>query len=54
MTLPILQKLIEHLDRDLQYAIVEEGKLDLDSVTNYDNIKEEIKLKVCSHLCLIG
>jgi DNA polymerase epsilon subunit 1 len=41
-----LQQLIDHLDRDLHYAIVEEGKMGLDSVTNYDDVKEEIKHKV--------
>lgn len=42
----ILQKLIDNLDRDLKYAIEEEGKLELDGVTNYDDVKQEIKRKV--------
>lgn len=46
----ILQKLIDNLDRDLKYAIEEEGKLELDSVTNYDDVREEIKRKVGPHL----
>jgi DNA polymerase epsilon subunit 1 len=41
-----VQKLIDHLDRDLKYAIEVEGKLELEAVTNYDEIKEEIKCKV--------
>jgi hypothetical protein len=41
-----LQQLIDHLDRDLHYAIVEEGKMGFDSVTNYDDVKDEIKHKV--------
>lgn len=45
-----LQQLIDHLDRDLHYAIVEEGKMGLDSVTNYDDVKEEIKHKVVPSL----
>lgn len=48
----ILQKLIDNLDRDLKYAIEEEGKLELDSVTNYDDVKEEIKCKVGPHLSI--
>ena len=40
------QQLIENLDRDLQYAIAVEGKLDIDSVTNYDEVKDAIKQKV--------
>jgi DNA polymerase epsilon subunit 1 len=40
------QQLIDHLDRDLHYAIVEEGKMGLDSVTNYNDVKEEIKHKL--------
>lgn len=53
--LVILQKLIENLDRDLKYAIEEEGKLELDVVTNYDDVKEEIKRKVGAHLsaCIV-
>jgi len=42
----ILQKLIDCLDRDLKYAIEEEGKLEVDAVTNYDDVKDEIKRKV--------
>jgi DNA polymerase epsilon subunit 1 len=44
------QQLIENLDRDLQYAIAVEGKLDIHSVTNYDEVKDAIKQKV---LCLV-
>lgn len=40
------QGLINNLDRDLKYAIEEEGKLELESVTNYDEVKEDIKLKL--------
>jgi hypothetical protein len=40
------QQLIENLDRELQYAIAVEGKLDIDSVTNYDEVKDAIKQKV--------
>jgi DNA polymerase epsilon subunit 1 len=42
----LLQQLIENLDRDLQYAIAVEGKLDIDSVTNYDEVKDAIEQKV--------
>lgn len=41
-----LQQLIDNLDRDLQYAIVVEGKMDLESVTNYDEVKNAIWEKV--------
>ncbi|KNA12254.1 hypothetical protein SOVF_127620 [Spinacia oleracea] len=40
------QQLIDNLDRDLQYAIKVEGKMDLDSVSNYDEVKGEIKQKL--------
>ncbi|KAK2968075.1 hypothetical protein RJ640_000490, partial [Escallonia rubra] len=34
--------LINNLDRDLQYAIRVEGKMDLESVSNYDEVKDAI------------
>ncbi|XP_022730050.1 DNA polymerase epsilon catalytic subunit A-like isoform X3 [Durio zibethinus] len=36
------EQLISNLDRDLQYAIRVEGKMDLESVSNYDEVKNEI------------
>jgi len=42
----LLQQLIGNLDRDLQYVIAVEGKLDIDSVTNYDEVKDAIEQKV--------
>uniref|UniRef100_A0A0E0K092 DNA polymerase epsilon catalytic subunit n=1 Tax=Oryza punctata TaxID=4537 RepID=A0A0E0K092_ORYPU len=42
------EQLIANLDRDLQYAISVEGKLDIDSVTNYDEVKDVIKQKLVS------
>ncbi|OAY51429.1 DNA polymerase epsilon catalytic subunit A [Manihot esculenta] len=39
-------QLIGNLDRDLQYAIRVEGKMDLDSVSNYDEIKNAIMEKL--------
>ncbi|KAM5584440.1 DNA polymerase epsilon catalytic subunit A-like [Rosa sericea] len=36
------EQLINNLDRDLQYAIRVEGKMDLDSVSNYDEVKSSI------------
>uniref|UniRef100_J3LD65 DNA polymerase epsilon catalytic subunit n=1 Tax=Oryza brachyantha TaxID=4533 RepID=J3LD65_ORYBR len=42
------EQLIVNLDRDLQYAISVEGKLDIDSVTNYDEVKDAIKQKLVS------
>lgn len=45
----MLQLLINNLDRDLQYAIGVEGKMDLESVINYDEVKNAIMEKVvCS------
>ncbi|XP_039817999.1 DNA polymerase epsilon catalytic subunit A-like isoform X3 [Panicum virgatum] len=41
------EQLIGNLDRDLQYAISVEGKLDIGSVTNYD-VKDAIKQKLVS------
>ncbi|KAJ4832189.1 DNA polymerase epsilon catalytic subunit A [Turnera subulata] len=41
-------QLIENLDRDLQYAIRVEGKMELDSVSNYDEVKNAIKQKLLS------
>lgn len=41
-----LQQLISNLDRDLQYAIRVEGKMDLESVSNYDEVKNAIMEKV--------
>lgn len=40
------QLLIKNLDRDLQYAIRVEGKMDLDSISNYDEVKNAIMEKV--------
>ncbi|XP_049379283.1 DNA polymerase epsilon catalytic subunit A-like isoform X1 [Solanum stenotomum] len=40
--------LISNLDRDLQYSIVVEGKMDLESVTNYDEVKNAIMEKLMS------
>lgn len=40
------QQLIGNLDRDLQYAIRVEGKMDLDSITNYEDVKKAIMDKV--------
>ncbi|WVZ75286.1 hypothetical protein U9M48_023358, partial [Paspalum notatum var. saurae] len=42
------EQLIGNLDRDLQYAITVEGKLDIDSVTNYDEVKDAIEQKLVS------
>eukprot|EP00898_Chlorokybus_atmophyticus_P000434 jgi/Chlat1/1391/Chrsp12S02054 len=36
------QQLIDNLDRDLKYAIEVEEKVPLDSVTNYDEVRDEI------------
>ncbi|MCD7471233.1 DNA polymerase epsilon catalytic subunit A [Datura stramonium] len=38
--------LINNLDRDLQYAIGVEGKMDLESVLNYDEVKNAIMEKL--------
>ena len=43
-----LQQLINNLDRDLQYAIRVEGKMNLESVSNYDEVKNAIMEKVLS------
>ncbi|GAB4856744.1 DNA polymerase epsilon catalytic subunit A [Ancistrocladus abbreviatus] len=40
------QQLIDKLDRDLQYAIRVEGKMELESVTNYDEVKTTIMEKL--------
>lgn len=40
------QQLLNNLDRDLQYAIKVEGKMDLESVSNYDEVKNAIMEKV--------
>ncbi|XP_020536143.1 DNA polymerase epsilon catalytic subunit A isoform X2 [Jatropha curcas] len=39
-------QLIKNLDRDLQYAIRVEGKMDLDTVSNYDEVKNAIVEKL--------
>ncbi|CAJ1979167.1 unnamed protein product [Sphenostylis stenocarpa] len=39
------QQLMDNLDRDLQYAITVEGKMDLESVSNYDEVKNAIMEK---------
>lgn len=46
-----LQQLIVNLDRDLQYAIRVEGKMDVESVSNYDEVKNAIKEKVLLLCC---
>ncbi|KAL6577446.1 DNA polymerase epsilon catalytic subunit A [Orobanche minor] len=38
--------LLDNLDRDLQYAIRVEGKMDLESVSNYDEVKNAIREKL--------
>ncbi|MED6160431.1 DNA polymerase epsilon catalytic subunit A [Stylosanthes scabra] len=40
------EQLINNLDRDLQYAIRVEGKMDLESVSNYDEVKTAIMEKL--------
>lgn len=40
------QQLIKNLDRDLHYALRVEGKMDLDSISNYDEVKNAIVEKV--------
>ncbi|XP_057955577.1 DNA polymerase epsilon catalytic subunit A-like [Malania oleifera] len=40
------QQLIDNLDRDLQYAIRVEGKMDLKLVSNYDEVKNAIMAKL--------
>ncbi|XP_022862888.1 DNA polymerase epsilon catalytic subunit A-like [Olea europaea var. sylvestris] len=40
------EQLINNLDRDLQYAIRVEGKLDLESVLNYEEVKNAIMEKL--------
>lgn len=40
------QQLLGNLDRDLQYAIRVEGKMDVDSITNYEDVKKVIAEKV--------
>ncbi|GAV76364.1 LOW QUALITY PROTEIN: DNA_pol_B domain-containing protein/DNA_pol_B_exo1 domain-containing protein/DUF1744 domain-containing protein [Cephalotus follicularis] len=42
------EQLINNLDRDLQYAIQVEGKMDLESVSNYDEVKNAIMEKLVS------
>jgi hypothetical protein len=41
-----LQQLIDNLDRDLQYAITVEGKMEIDSISNYEDVKNAILQKV--------
>ncbi|KAI7990914.1 DNA polymerase epsilon catalytic subunit A [Camellia lanceoleosa] len=36
------EQLMNNLDRDLQYAIRVEGKMELESVSNYDEVKDAI------------
>ncbi|EPQ31767.1 uncharacterized protein PFL1_01099 [Pseudozyma flocculosa PF-1] len=38
-----VQKLIDDLDAALKFSIVEEGRLSLDDITNYDEVKAEIQ-----------
>ncbi|KAK8952512.1 DNA polymerase epsilon catalytic subunit A [Platanthera zijinensis] len=40
------EQLISNLDRDLHYAITVEGKLEVDSITNYDDVKNAIMEKL--------
>ncbi|KAL3518505.1 hypothetical protein ACH5RR_021094 [Cinchona calisaya] len=40
------EQLIDNLDRDLQYAIRVEGKMDLESVSNYAEVKDAISEKL--------
>ncbi|XP_050369951.1 DNA polymerase epsilon catalytic subunit A-like [Argentina anserina] len=40
------EQLINNLDRDLQYAIRVEGKMDLETVSNYDEVKNSILEKL--------
>ncbi|KAI3461306.1 hypothetical protein Pfo_017969 [Paulownia fortunei] len=40
------EQLLDNLDRDLQYAIRVEGKMDLESVSNYDEVKNAIREKL--------
>ncbi|KAL8475241.1 hypothetical protein ACS0TY_031590 [Phlomoides rotata] len=40
------EQLLDNLDRDLQYAIKVEGKMDLESVSNYDEVKNAIREKL--------
>ncbi|KAJ9554747.1 hypothetical protein OSB04_009361 [Centaurea solstitialis] len=40
------KQLIENLDRDLQYAIRVEGKMDVETVSNYDEVKDAITEKL--------
>ncbi|ESW04397.1 hypothetical protein PHAVU_011G091900 [Phaseolus vulgaris] len=40
------QQLINNLDRDLQYAVTVEGKMDLESVSNYNEVKNAIMEKL--------
>ncbi|KAL6531312.1 hypothetical protein OROHE_014381 [Orobanche hederae] len=45
------EQLIDNLDRDLQYAIMVEGKMELESVSNYDDVKSAILEKAHTNLC---
>ncbi|KAJ4762241.1 Dna polymerase epsilon catalytic subunit a [Rhynchospora pubera] len=40
------QQLIDNLDRDLQYAITVEGKMEIDSISNYEDVKNAILQKL--------
>ncbi|KAH6814720.1 DNA polymerase epsilon catalytic subunit [Perilla frutescens var. frutescens] len=40
------EQLLDNLDRDLHYAISVEGKMDLESVSNYDEVKDAIGEKL--------
>ena len=39
MAFLLYQELIGRLDRDLKYAIEVEGKMKLDDITNYDEVR---------------
>ncbi|CAL9234448.1 unnamed protein product [Arabidopsis halleri] len=40
------QQLIDNLGRDLEYAITVEGKMRMDSISNYDEVKDVIREKL--------
>ncbi|CAA0178621.1 unnamed protein product [Arabidopsis thaliana] len=42
----MVEQLIDNLGRDLEYAITVEGKMRMDSISNYDEVKDEIKEKL--------
>lgn len=48
-----MQQLIDNLDRDLQYSITVEGKMEIDSISNYEDVKNAILQKVCPFFFLM-